>query len=76
MPMVDTRMPSMVHDDALMGFSPISQLMEVMATSIMMVISEGPKFRPKVARAEASNMRIMMPMVPPMKEDRLAAISA
>ena len=76
MPMVDSRMPRQVQMMPSRGLSPTSQLMEVMATSIIMDISEGPKFRPKLARAGPRNTKIIMPMVPPMQEDRLAAISA
>ena len=39
MPMEATRMPSMVMTTPLVGFSPMSQLMEVMAISSTRVIS-------------------------------------
>ena len=75
-PIVDSRMPKQVQMIPSNGLSPTSQLMDVMATNIIMDISEGPKFKPKLARAGPMNTRMIMPMVPPMQEDRFAAISA
>ena len=76
MPMLAKRIPSMVITTPLMGFSPTSQLMDVMAIRSRAVISEGPNLRPTSARAGPVKVRITMPMVPPIKEAILAVNSA
>ena len=74
--MLASRIPSIVITTPLMGFSPTSQLMDVMAINSRAVISDGPNFNPTLARAGPVNVRMMMPMVPPIKEAMLAVNSA
>ena len=76
MPMLASKIPSMVITTPLMGFSPTSQLMDVMAIRSRAVISDGPNLRPISARAGPVKVRMMMPMVPPIKEAILAVNSA
>ena len=76
MPMLARRMPSIVMTTPRMGFSPTSQLMEVMAISSRAVISEGPNLRPMSASAGPMKVRMIIPMVPPMQDATFAVISA
>ena len=53
----------------VIGFSPTSQLMLVIATSMSIVISDGPKLRPKDARAGPRKTRMIIPMRPPTNDE-------
>ena len=76
MPMLASRIPKQVMTTPLMGFSPTSQLMDVMAISRIAVISDGPNFSPRFARPGPIKVRINIPMVPPMQEAMFAVRSA
>ena len=76
MPMQASRMPTIVITTPLIGFSPTSHVIEVIAMSSNTVISDGPKARPTRASAGPRIVRIRMPIVPPMKDAMFAVKSA
>ena len=59
----------MVDIIPFVGFSPTSHPMEVIATKSKADISTGPKFRPRRARSGPVNVRMIIPIKPPIKDD-------
>ena len=75
-PMVATRMPMQVIASPFNTFPSMSQLMELNATSISVVISAGPNFKPNSASAGPKKVSMIMPISPPTKEDMFDTINA
>ncbi len=68
-PIVAIIMPRPVASKPPLGCSPRSQPMEVMASMIKRASSAGPNLRPNCARRGPDSVSIIIPIVPPMKED-------
>ena len=75
-PILASKIPNIVITSPFVGFSPTSQLIDVIAINKIAVISEGPNFRPISARAGPISVRMQIPIVPPINDAIFAVMSA